>query len=646
MLENQINLKPLSRSFSIRKDAAAIDANEIEFIFSTGSEVIRTPWFSEPYIEELSLLPEHIRLERLNNGAPLLNSHMSNSLENVLGAIVKGSAKTDGKEGVARARLSSREEVKPIVQDVRDGIISHTSVGYRVYTYRDVTKPGDTMQRLLAIDWEPFEVSLVPVGADDLATTRSKSFEQNACQIISEEKRMGEENKTETKTVVADDKTKIVEAEKSGFEAGARSEQSRVMEITESCDKAGLDNEFKMDLIKGGKKIDEVRKLIIDKIAEKRNAGKDVQGQHVTLGEDISKRTFVDGVTQALMHRARPQQNKLEELGRKFRHMSLMDVLRFENEKIRGKNSWEISREDLIRAAYSTTSDFPNILSNVANKSLMQGYTYMEQTFEPFVTRKAIKDFKQGKAVQMGEFPELVQKDESGEFKSGSISDGGEDYQLVSYGRDFRATRELIINDDLDTFVAVPYKGGIACNMLECNLVYAQITSNPTMADGIALFHASHGNLFASGSAIDVGNLGTAKSYMRVQKGLDGTTPLNLRPIILLVPSTLETKGEQYVSVLQPNPLVADSAANVSPHRGRLQLIVEPRLDDNSTTAWYCVGDKNQIDTIMLGYLEGQESGPQIVTIIEEGVGITYRVYADRTAKVLNYRGFVKNPGA
>jgi hypothetical protein len=51
-----------------------------------------------------------------------------------------------------------------IVQDIRDGIKVPLSLGYRVHKSEE-NKLTNPVTRT-AIDWEPIEVSLVPVGAE------------------------------------------------------------------------------------------------------------------------------------------------------------------------------------------------------------------------------------------------------------------------------------------------------------------------------------------------------------------------------------------------------------------------------------------------------------------------------------------------
>lgn len=137
----------------------------------TGAKVRRLSWDGTYYLT-LSLKPEHVRMERLQSGkAPLLNSHNSSELSDILGVVE--SATLDGSASVL---FSDRDEVTPIWNDVNKGIIRNASVGAAIYKLQDVSKKdkdGNVVSKeFLAVDWEPMEVSLVPIGADPNAGFR------------------------------------------------------------------------------------------------------------------------------------------------------------------------------------------------------------------------------------------------------------------------------------------------------------------------------------------------------------------------------------------------------------------------------------------------------------------------------------------
>jgi hypothetical protein len=59
-------------------------------------------------------------------------------------------------------------------------------------------------------------------------------------------------------------------------------------------------------------------------------------------------------------------------------------------------------------------------------------------------------------------------------------------------GKIFSLTRQAIINDDLDAFTKIPNAWAVLAIRTIGDLVYAILTGNPRMSDGIALFHADH----------------------------------------------------------------------------------------------------------------------------------------------------------
>jgi hypothetical protein len=76
------------------------EARTIDLIFSTGAAVDRMdPWTGKRYREVLSMDPAHIRLDRLNAGAPLLDTHSGYSIADVLGAVQPGSARVEKGSG-------------------------------------------------------------------------------------------------------------------------------------------------------------------------------------------------------------------------------------------------------------------------------------------------------------------------------------------------------------------------------------------------------------------------------------------------------------------------------------------------------------------------------------------------------------------
>ena len=161
------------------------EARTVELVWSTGAMVRRRDtWTGKPYDEVLSLEEGHVDLSRLNGGAPLLNTHGAHDLGQVLGVVERAWVETDeaGAQGRARVRFSARADVEPIWRDVEAGIIRNVSVGYSVRRF-EITEQEGQVPIWRAVDWQPMELSAVPVGADAAAGFRGSGAPEAFCQL-------------------------------------------------------------------------------------------------------------------------------------------------------------------------------------------------------------------------------------------------------------------------------------------------------------------------------------------------------------------------------------------------------------------------------------------------------------------------------
>jgi hypothetical protein len=441
------------------------------------------------------------------------------------------------------------------------------------------------------------------------------------------------------------------------LDATREAERARCQGVLNACRAARLPQSFADKLIAEGVALVDAQSRIFSEMAKRDGngprAGAGPQHQ-VIVGDDplIHQRS---GIENALLHRSNPHAFKLDDNGRQYRGMTLLDVARVFIQA-RGIRTTNMSKMELAaaalgldtRGALHTASDFANLLADVANKSLRNSYEQAPQTFAPITRVTTIPDFKLAKRLQIGEAPSLLAIDDQGEFTRGTIGEGKEQYQLATYGRIFGISRKALINDDTDAFSRVPMLFGRAAKNLESNLVWSQVLSNPTMGDGTALFHANHSNLSGTSDAISVASIGAGRAAMRKQFGVDGSTLINVVPAWLIVPPAKETLADQFVST----NLLASQSSSVNPFAGRLQVISEPRLEvgigavSGSNVAWYLAANPDQIDVLEIAYLEG-ENGPVVESRLGFDVdGLEIKCRHDVAAKVIDYRGLYKNPGA
>ena len=146
----------LSTRAAVQPQTYNEEARTVDLVWTTGAQVRRFDWMEGPYLEELSLDQKSVRMDRLNTGAPLLANHDSRSLDAVIGVVEK--AWIDGNEGRATVRFSDREDVQPIISDVRAGILRNISVGYQSeHTQNeslDIFHFSALAERVINIDWD------------------------------------------------------------------------------------------------------------------------------------------------------------------------------------------------------------------------------------------------------------------------------------------------------------------------------------------------------------------------------------------------------------------------------------------------------------------------------------------------------------
>ena len=651
-MHGTIDLPALRRAANLLPATLAEEDRSIEVVWSTGARVRRQPLFGEIFDEELSMDPGSVRLDRLNAGGPLLKVHDTRTLDAVIGSVVPGTARIDQGRGIARVRFSQRADVEPIWADIRAGHLRAVSIGYQVHRF-EVSRPANTPEVWRAVDWTPFEISAVPVGADPAAGFRSVdpliTCVVDRDDVSSNERTSMDETittpapapiaappeaVTRAPAPVADTKTLIAEAQSA--------ERERVATILDLTGRLGLERALADDLVARGVELDEARRVILDKVAARSEETRSFAQVATPLGGRDERLTRREAVTNALLHRYSPSLFSLDEPARSYRGMTLLELSR-EFLTSAGVNVRGMSRDEIATRALHSTSDFPEILAAVTNKTLRQAYEAYPQTFRPFCRQVQASDFRDIARVQLGEAPQLQKVSESGEFKRGTIGEARERYRVETYGRVVGITRQTIINDDLDAFTRLPAMYGTAIATLESDIVWAIVVSNPTMGDGTALFHATHRNLAATGAMLSTASIGDARAAMARQTGIDKKTVLNIRPSFLLVPVALELAAEQLLA----QNIVPAKMADVVPQSIRsLAVIAEPRLDSASVNAWFLAASPAQIDTIEYAYLEGQQ-GAYIETrngFDVDGVEIKCRL--DFGAKAIDWRGLYRNPGA
>lgn len=407
-------------------------------------------------------------------------------------------------------------------------------------------------------------------------------------------------------------------------------ERQRVTDITDAVRSAGLPAEFGDKLVSDGTPIDAARALVIAEFAKK---GVQTRGSApaVSVGVDEAdkKRSAIEG---AMLHRAAPADNKIDS-GNEYRGSSLVDLARtalgMSGEKVSGLTNIEIATRSL------SSSDFPVLLSNVANKILRKSYTEAPQTWKPLATQMTATDFKAVTAVQFGGSTNLEEVKEGGEYKTATMKESGESFSLKTYGKIIAINRQAIINDDLNGFSRAANLFGAAAANLESDQMWGKFLNNPKMGDGKNIFHTDHKNLITG--ALTKDGLSAARVKLMRQTGLS-SEKLNLTPRFLVVPPELLTTAQELLTAVQ-----STKTDDVNVFAGSLQIICDQRIEDPNE--WYVTTSPSQIDMLVYAYLNGQSGLHTESQVNFRSEALEIKARLDFGSGIFDYRGLLKSSG-
>lgn len=651
----------------------------VELVWAAGAEVTRRDWRTgEKYAEGLSMEASAVRLDRLNNGAPLLDTHNHWRLNNVVGVVER--AWVANGEGRAIVRFSDRDEVEPIWRDVKSGIIRNVSVGYAVHKFEEERDPvTGALTKRTATDWEPMEISMVPIGADAGAGTRSQE-ETYPCEIAlqraapaqeedgmtgknSQAPKGGQTAQATDESVVEPDNTRAQTTTTTTVsqqpdtdaarEEGAQAERRRQSDIRTAVRAAGLDDDFANPLIDDGITVEEARKKIIDKMGERMNANPQ-RSQHAVVIEDAADK-WMRGAQNAIIQRAAVSHlfpdEKIEP--GEFRGMTLVDMARdcLERSGVRTRG---MTRMDLVGSALThrsaitqSTSDFAVLLENTMHKVLQAQYMRTPDTWSRFCAVGSVSDFRPHNRYRLGMFGRLDAVNENGEFKAKAIKDSEkEQISAATVGNIINLSRQAIINDDLEAFNRLATMLGRAARLSVEIDVYALLAENsglgPTMSDGKALFHADHNNI-GTGSALTVEGIDGDRVVMASQKDPWGNEFLDLRPAALLVPISLGGTA-RVINDSQYDPDATNKLQKPNKVRGLFSDVVDtPRI---TGTRRYLFADPNAAPALEVAFLDGMQ---EPFLEVQDGFrvdGVEWKVRHDYGVAAIDYRGAVTNAGA
>lgn len=318
---------------------------------------------------------------------------------------------------------------------------------------------------------------------------------------------------------------------------------------------------------------------------------------------------------------------------------------------LKGINVGVTLDHDVIQAGFSTT-DLPQILSNVAHKAMLKEFNAYPVIATKLCAEGDLADYKEALRVRMTDIGDLEAVPVGGEVQNSTLGEESATNKAERYAKAFWLDEALIINDDLGMFLKIPRLFGARGARLIDKVFFKRLLANPVQDDGNTLFSAAHKNyLNGSSYALSIDGLKAMRTLFLNQVDADGE-PISIAPKFLLVPSSLEATAQELVqsALIVSGSGAAQGNTNIISKWG-LEVVSSPYLENvkytgNSSTGWYLFADPAQVDTFEIGYLKGKR-----FPTVERGAfdlahfGIGYRVRFDFGIREQDHRGMTFAPG-
>jgi len=285
-----------------------------------------------------------------------------------------------------------------------------------------------------------------------------------------------------------------------------------------------------------------------------------------------------------------------------------------------------------LRASAASTLSLPNILSNVANKELLQGFMEEDQAWREISAVKNVTDFKTVTSYRMLDNFTYEEMPPNATFPHGQLGEETFTRKADTYGKMFALTRTDIINDDMGALDDLRTRLGRGAATKFNSVFWAAFMDNSSF------FTAARAN-YISGATTNL-----LTDYVGLQLGLTAFDKLKSAavppaktgkriggtPTILLVPPELEAVALQIYA-----PIAAAETSKVNIYSGKFRPVKVHQLSDStitgySTTAWYMLRSPSVLPAMVVSFLNGVAQ--PIVESAEasfDRLGVEFRGYHD-----------------
>jgi len=428
--------------------------------------------------------------------------------------------------------------------------------------------------------------------------------------------------------------------------AAVKAERERTVQINTICRQFGADPS---KFISDGSTVDQVREAIMNDMVEN-GAPSSV---HVQRDEGDK---FRSAAADAIVMRSGYTPEHPADGAEDMRGLSLRDLAIECQSREHGAEMGSLLRmapsdlyDNICRDFYNPSAAFPAIMDTAIKKSIVHIYNSVGTTFQMFTRKGQLHDFKRtdGHNYLIGGVGDLLLVPENGELKADTHDEQTlPQRQLKTYGRQFSMSRQAFINDDIGFISEVPGMYAAKAKRQINKAVYGILYANGTIYDGKTLFNAEHKNLMGTASAPTNASIQAMIQKLQLQQDPFGEQ-IMIAPDAIIVPVGY---GFLLQTIFESQTInTADNQQAANPlYKSKIRVAEDAVLNGlagTGTCPWFMSGAQSDVMGIEVDYLNGQETPTFRRSEASGQLGFVWDIYLDWGITVMDYRGFVKNPG-
>lgn len=245
------------------------------------------------------------------------------------------------------------------------------------------------------------------------------------------------------------------------------------------------------------------------------------------------------------------------------------------------------------------SSTFAQVMGDAITRRMQQAYIGMTdlQGWRQVCTVGRTSDFRAQRSIRVGGYGNLSVVGEGDPYPEMTTPGDGEATWAVSKrGGTERITLEAIKNDDMRMISRIPTELALSASNTLYEFVFDFFHLNPVGWDGVAMYHASHGNLFTG--ALSSAEYKNHRLAMQKKTRVGSTKRLGNTPSMLLVPFDLQDTAYDLFVRGTNNDKTFIQTLNPT-------IVTVNYWSDG--TDWVTLADPNRFGVLEIDFLDGRE---------------------------------------